>query len=330
MNKAKRNKRITAICAAFMFALLSIFAVLATQNRTAYKMEVEYAAKAEEAAQDNSVNVYPDRKVLDNENLFDISLIDFSATSSPRNASMLNDDSLVCSMYGLGLRKKLGDLCPRLKAGETYTFSCWLSSKNGRDILTNANSASGDWRLASDKNDYLLYLFDFAYNEKYNGVSSGTAYFLSRTVKITEEMLSARIFIYAGTGDRQGECVWSKIMCNKGTEALPYQRNIDSLMNFAYKDGVKHIDDNKYMQGYEDGKRAQSQSYYEEGYSDGYTAAGSGTFTNLFTAVIDAPVQAFTNLLDFEILGVDMKKFALALVSIALVLAIVRFVLGKS
>ena len=85
-----------------------------------------------------------------------------------------------------------------------------------------------------------------------------------------------------------------------------------------------------YKNGYTAGKNENTQSYYDKGYSDGWAASGSGTFTSLFTAVIDAPVAAFTNLLDFQILGVDMKKFALALISLALVLAIVRFVLGKS
>ena len=35
MNKASKLKKISTICAAFMFALLSIFAALVTQNRTA-------------------------------------------------------------------------------------------------------------------------------------------------------------------------------------------------------------------------------------------------------------------------------------------------------
>lgn len=71
------------------------------------------------------------------------------------------------------------------------------------------------------------------------------------------------------------------------------------------------------------------QAGFDSGYSAGITAGGNNSFLSLITAVIDAPVTAFTSLLNFEILGFNMKNVVLSILTAALVIACIRFFSGK-
>lgn len=64
---------------------------------------------------------------------------------------------------------------------------------------------------------------------------------------------------------------------------------------------------------------------YNNGYAAGIAAGGNNNFISLITAVVDAPIKAFTSLLDFEILGYNMKNLALALLTAGLLVAAIRF-----
>ena len=64
---------------------------------------------------------------------------------------------------------------------------------------------------------------------------------------------------------------------------------------------------------------------YSAGYAAGVAAGGNNNFMSLITAVVDAPITAFTSLLDFEILGYNMKDLALALLTAGLLVAAIRF-----
>lgn len=294
MNKAKRNKRITAICAAFMFALLSIFAVLATQNRTAYKMEVEYAAKAEEGNYKENYFSVENTSVTWNGLTFiwedGIGLVSGTLTkdvNEPYSFALTSTIPMYRYLYYRAFAQFSG----------TIVTGFALSTKRAGGLVANG---------------YICSFPKFADNE---------LYFINE-INVAN---SCYFWIKGNRGDSVNiPFIYPRISDESLASYVP--DTIQQRIEDSYKEGYSK----GHSEGYTTGKNENTQSYYDKGYSDGYTAAGSGTFTNLFTAVIDAPVQAFTNLLDFEILGVDMKKFALALVSIALVLAIVRFVLGKS
>ena len=64
---------------------------------------------------------------------------------------------------------------------------------------------------------------------------------------------------------------------------------------------------------------------YNAGYATGLAAGGNNNFMSLITAVVDAPIKAFTSLLDFDILGYNMKNLALALLTAGLLVAAIRF-----
>lgn len=71
--------------------------------------------------------------------------------------------------------------------------------------------------------------------------------------------------------------------------------------------------------------KLQKQSGYDKGYAAGIAAGGNNSFMSLITAVVDAPITAFTSLLDFDILGYNMKNLALALLTAGLLVAAIRF-----
>lgn len=80
------------------------------------------------------------------------------------------------------------------------------------------------------------------------------------------------------------------------------------------------------QQGYESGYNAGDSIGYNRGYSEGIENANQYTFRRLITAVIDTPVQVFTDLFNFEILGVNLTGFFLGLFSIALCLGVIKLI----
>lgn len=68
---------------------------------------------------------------------------------------------------------------------------------------------------------------------------------------------------------------------------------------------------------------------YDSGYSAGISDGGNNSFLSLITAVVDAPITAFTSLLNFDILGFNVKNVVLSLLTAALVIACIRFFSGK-
>lgn len=93
--------------------------------------------------------------------------------------------------------------------------------------------------------------------------------------------------------------------------------------------------DAQYEQGFNDGKESAnntvtpSSASYSAGYTQGLNDAGNYTFFSLISSVIDVPVQAFLNLFDFDILGVNLRGFFASLLAVCLVIIVVKFALGR-
>lgn len=79
-----------------------------------------------------------------------------------------------------------------------------------------------------------------------------------------------------------------------------------------------------YNKGYQEGKVAGREVGYQEGVKD----QGDYSFMGLLGAVFDAPIQAFKGLLSFEVLGVDMSAFVSSLFGLAVILLILKLILG--
>ncbi len=78
--------------------------------------------------------------------------------------------------------------------------------------------------------------------------------------------------------------------------------------------------------GYNAGYTAGDSVGYNRGYDAGLNTTNTYSFTNLISAVLDAPINAFTSLFNFEILGVNLSSFLLALFTICVVLTVVKFI----
>lgn len=92
--------------------------------------------------------------------------------------------------------------------------------------------------------------------------------------------------------------------------------NFQSLINDAYDAGRASVDNDISIA-------------YDNGYRNGLAESNPYTFNALFGAVFDAPIQALTGLLDFDILGVNMKGLYLSLFTLALIIFVVKLCLGK-
>lgn len=84
-----------------------------------------------------------------------------------------------------------------------------------------------------------------------------------------------------------------------------------------------------YNEGYDAGDGAGYNRGYGVGFNDGQVDASSGnyTFLALIGSVLDAPISAFKGLLDFDLLGVNMSSFVLAIMSLCVIIVIIRVVL---
>lgn len=80
--------------------------------------------------------------------------------------------------------------------------------------------------------------------------------------------------------------------------------------------------------GYENGYNAGNTIGYGNGYTDGLAQGGNYSFMGLIGAVIDAPVTAFTSLLNFNVFGVNILALVTGLLSIAIIVLIVKLCLG--
>lgn len=78
-----------------------------------------------------------------------------------------------------------------------------------------------------------------------------------------------------------------------------------------------------YSAGFEDGATATSQDAYNQGYADAVAdGEGGGNFRSLIGALIDVPVNAITSLLDWNLLGINLKEFFFSILSVIVVIKI--------
>ena len=104
--------------------------------------------------------------------------------------------------------------------------------------------------------------------------------------------------------------------------------------NSGYGEGYQSGKTDGYNTGKTDGKAegiTQGKTEgYNTGYAEGVAAAGNYTFFSLISAVIDAPIKAFSGLLNFEVLGVNMKGLLLSLLTVAFVFGVVKLFSGNA
>ncbi|AXF52638.1 MAG: putative flagellar assembly protein H [Inoviridae sp.] len=98
--------------------------------------------------------------------------------------------------------------------------------------------------------------------------------------------------------------------------------------NNGYYLGYQEGQQSGFDSGYSQGNSAGLNTGYHQGYNKGVLESNNYSFLGLIGAVFDAPIQAFNGLFDFEILGVNMKQFALTLLTFCFIITVVRLVKG--
>lgn len=104
-----------------------------------------------------------------------------------------------------------------------------------------------------------------------------------------------------------------------------YQQGLTDGYNNGYSVGDSEGYDRGYTNGYNNGESA--------GYNDGLSAGSNVSFTNLIGSTVDVPVKTMNSLLDFNLpLGdssINLKGFLISVLTVALIIAFVRFILAK-
>lgn len=122
---------------------------------------------------------------------------------------------------------------------------------------------------------------------------------------------------------------------------------LNNCMSFGYRVSVNDLSGEFYNSGYNNGYLDAKEGFDEEktniynsgfesgkiaGYNDGYNAgkdvSDNYTFLGLIGAVFDAPIEAFKGLFNFDILGVNMQGFVLAMLTLAVIIIVIRIALG--
>lgn len=107
--------------------------------------------------------------------------------------------------------------------------------------------------------------------------------------------------------------------------------NSDDSYNMGYTAGQSAGYSNGYTagqsSGYSEGYSAGDTIGYNRGYSAGVEVGNDYTFFSLVSAVIDAPIQAFMGLFNFELLGINLAGFFTGLLTLAFIITIVRLVM---
>lgn len=99
-----------------------------------------------------------------------------------------------------------------------------------------------------------------------------------------------------------------------------YQAGYENGYNDGVSDGTNA--------GYENGYNVGVDVGYGVGFNEGVANTQDYSFLSLIGAVIDAPVSAFTSLLNFNLLGFNMLAFVTGLITLAVILLIVKLFMG--
>lgn len=95
---------------------------------------------------------------------------------------------------------------------------------------------------------------------------------------------------------------------------LQYYRGIARNVLVEFIDSVVDIQTNAWNEG------------YNYGLQKGLVEASDYSFFSLLSAVIDVPIQAFTSLFNFDLLGINLADFFYAIFTVCVILAVLRLI----
>lgn len=107
-----------------------------------------------------------------------------------------------------------------------------------------------------------------------------------------------------------------------------YDSYFNAGYNAGYDTGFTQGTNSGYTDGFNAGKEEGIQTGtnvgYNQGFNDGIRDANDYSFLGLMTSVVDAPVQVFSDMFNFEILGFNMTTFFFSILTVCLVIALIK------
>lgn len=82
-----------------------------------------------------------------------------------------------------------------------------------------------------------------------------------------------------------------------------------------------------FFEGYEQGKQVGYNDGYSLGYNAGINDSNSYSFSNMIGAVLDGQVNMFMGLFNFELLGVNLSSFFLAILTVCVIITIIKLLM---
>lgn len=129
---------------------------------------------------------------------------------------------------------------------------------------------------------------------------------------IEKMILESRTYIVNGSGDEYNNGY--TLGYEQGKE-----KGIEQGKDIGYKNGYDKANTDLYNKWY--------IGRYQEGYNNGAESAGNYTFLSLVGAIVDAPIKAISNMLNFDLLGFNMMQFFYALITICIIITIIKLLI---
>lgn len=171
-------------------------------------------------------------------------------------------------------------------------------------VSSNASNIKGKY-VFIPSSDFIGKEFIYNFDFDVNYIAFGVGTFDSSSNTLNPITLGYDI----NTSVKQGVFISNFVVKGRGS-------NFNVAIDNAKKQG--------YNKGYQEGKVAGETIGYQLGVKD----QGDYSFMGLLGAVFDAPIQAFKGLLSFEVLGVNMTAFVSSLFGLAVILLIIKLILG--
>lgn len=115
---------------------------------------------------------------------------------------------------------------------------------------------------------------------------------------------------------------------SSSTAGVQWTLNFNTLSAYYQGDMLASAVDSARQEGYNKGYQEGKVVGEDIGFVKGVQTQGDYSFMGLLGAVFDAPIQAFKGLLSFEVLGVNMSAFVSSLFGLAVILLILKLILG--
>lgn len=181
--------------------------------------------------------------------------------------------------------------------------------------------------------DYTILFLDKSMNPIYYNSAYSGDYFINNTILglssefngmlLSDVLTSGDVHFYNFPVDVYGVMLFSYHKANEIVHAYSLTARFlgddksQAAYNNGFSAGVNSVNKNDiFNQG------------YTKGFRDGGSKSSNYTFMSLLGAVIDAPISAFTGMFDFTLLGVNLRSFILAMLTLAIVIVLIRIALG--